>query len=267
MARRVLGRAPAPVLEPELRHTYGLYAAPGAQSRVVWLDEGAFLGLDVRDRTTLVRSRAPEGTRDPASRALCPAVRTWAHELGRDRAERARAQADGHRFLWWPTLLAGHEGAVLRTFVENDRSPSRHDEVPDRVWDGAEALLPGARALAGTFPSRSGPNCFGTVMGAAGVVGAAADWVLQDPFEAWLARVARPARRVDDASPGTVLVWRAPDGVAQHAAVTLGGGWALHKPSQGWMSPVQVLTVAGCLAAGRFPGQRLRRHRLVGPSG
>lgn len=35
--------------------------------------------------------------------------------------------------------------------------------------------------------------------------------------------------------PGVVLVWRQPDGLAVHAAVTLGDGWVVNKPAQcGW---------------------------------
>ncbi|GAB2456007.1 hypothetical protein [Xylanimonas ulmi] len=69
-----------------------------------------------------------------------------------------------------------------------------------------------------------------------------------------------PARRPS----GTVLVWRSADGLAQHGAVTIGGRWALHKPSQCWDSPTKVLTVAGVKASARTPGWRLSRHALVG---
>lgn len=31
-------------------------------------------------------------------------------------------------------------------------------------WDDSASVVPGARAIAGTFPERSGPNCFGAVM-------------------------------------------------------------------------------------------------------
>jgi hypothetical protein len=42
----------------------------------------------------------------------------------------------------------------------------------------------------------------------------------------------------------TVLVWRSRDHQVQQAALTVGDGWALHKPSQGWFDPVKVLTAA-----------------------
>lgn len=50
--------------------------------------------------------------------------------------------------------------------------------------------------------------------------------------------------------------------VVQHAAVTIGDGWALHKPSQGWMSPNKALTVDEVKHSARGTGQRLRRYAL-----
>jgi len=145
--------------------------------------------------------------------------------------------------------------------VAAGRRPSRHGEVTNASWRIATAVLPSARALAGTFPSESGPNCFGTVMGAAGVAGAAATWMQREPFEAWLAEVSRPGGRDDQA--GTVLLWRDTDQLVQHAAVTLGDGWVLHKPSQGWMSPVLVLTARDAILSSRIRGHHLQRRTLL----
>ena len=89
-------------------------------------------------------------------------------------------------------------------------------------------------------------------MAAAGVPGADLVWMLREPFEQWLSETTRPGGCDDD--PGTVLVWRSPDGLVQHAAVTIGDGWALHKPSQGWMSPRKVLTVQDVLRSARAAG-------------
>lgn len=134
-----------------------------------------------------------------------PSVRAWADVVG----DEAREQADGHRFVWWRSLLGGREEQVLQDYIEDGRLPSRHDQVPEDVWDAAARRLPGARRHAGTFPPGSGPNCFGTVMAAAGIVGADAVWMLREPFERWLAEKTRPGG--DDDEPGTVLVWRSPD--------------------------------------------------------
>jgi hypothetical protein len=115
--------------------------------------------------------------------------------------------------------------------------------------------------LAGRFPARGGPNCFGTVMAAAGVPGADKVWMQREPFEEWLKGHVEPGGR--DGDVGTLFVWRAPDEAVQHAAVTLGGGFALHKPSQGWMSPTKVLSVAEVKATARGVGRRLHRYRLA----
>ncbi|MGY4544558.1 hypothetical protein ACVWY0_004505 [Arthrobacter sp. UYNi723] len=144
---------------------------------------------------------------------------------------------------------------------------ARSDLVRSQIRLGRE-VIPSVRsapadvrALAGTFPHASGPNCFGTVMAAAGGSEAADVWMLQEPFEEWLSAVAVPGGNDND--PGTVFVWRSTSGLAQHAAVTIGGGYALHKPSQGWMSPRKVLTVQEVIASARQPGRRLTRYALT----
>ncbi|MBZ5734576.1 hypothetical protein K8Z61_08695 [Nocardioides sp. TRM66260-LWL] len=237
-------------LVDEVRDTFCLYGAPDGV-RCVWLDEQAFAELPRGRRASLLRAQRTYG------RELVPSVRRWEPLLG----GRAREQVDGHRFVWWPSLLAGVEEEVLVDHVEDGRWASRHEEVPERVWSAIEDLLPGARRLAGTFPGASGPNCFGAVMAAAGTPGAEQVWMQREPFEQWLATSTRPGGGDDDS--GTVLVWRSPDGLVQHAAVTLGEGWALHKPSQGWMSPTKVLTVAECKASARAAGRRLSRRTLT----
>lgn len=206
------------------------------------------MALPQKARTDLVRAQHALG------RSQVPSVRAWPsiRPLG------TAKQADGHRFVWWPTLLKGLEQRVFIPYIEDGRRLSRHREVGEQVWTEASVLLPDARAFAGTFPPASGPNCFGTVMGAAGVSGAASVWMQREPFEAWLSDATRPGG--SDDKPGTVLAWRSAAGLVQHAAVTLGGGWALHKPSQGWMSPVKVLTVADVIRSTRGPDRRVSRR-------
>lgn len=170
-----------------------------------------------------------------------------------------RSQPTPHR---WPSADGLRDREVVVRYVERGRRPSRHDDVGSRTWRAGRDVLPGARDVAGRFAPSSGPNCFGTVMAAAGVPGAAGDWMQLGPFEDWLATEARRGGRDED--PGTVLVWRTSDGAPAHAAVTLGNGWLLNKASQGWMSPTQVLTVAEGIGASRYPGQRLVRYRLTG---
>ncbi len=169
-----------------------------------------------------------------------------------------RDQPAAHR---WPSGDRARDVARAVGFVERGRHHSRHPEVDNSTWAAAAAVLPAARDLAGTFPAGSGPNCLGTVMGAAGVAGAAQTWMQREPFEELLAAACQPGGRDDQA--GTLLVWRNASRAVQHAAVTLGDGWALHKPSQGWMSPAMVLTVRDTILRARFPGHLLQRYTLL----
>ena len=243
----------APLLEKfdsQLRDTFEVY---NLDSDTLWRFIGAaeFRGLPQKSRAQLVRAQCKLG------RSLVPSVRSWpsleVHGI--------RCQGDGYRFVWWPSLLEGNEEKVLIPYIEDGRRKSRHAEVAAAVWRRTQAILPGARELAGTFPRNSGPNCFGAVMSAAGIVGAAEEWMQREPFESWLAEKTRPGG--DDDAPGTVLVWRSPDRLAQHAAITLGDGWALHKPSQGWMSPTKVLAVAEVKSSARARQRHLSRRSLL----
>jgi hypothetical protein len=234
----------------EQRDTFRTYAVDG-RLRSVWLDEATFIGLPKATRSALVRSQVTH------ERGSVPSVRRWRGVLG----DAVRLQADGHRFVWWKSLLQGSNAAeVLPYIVSEDLGPSRHPEVPAAVWKSVKPLLPHARDLAGTFPDGSGPNCFGTVMAAAGVEGAAEEWMQREPFEQWL--VHHTTRGGSDAVPGTVLVWRGDEGRVQHAAVTLGSGWAIHKPSQSWSTPRKIRTVAEVRRSSRTPGWHLERHSL-----
>ncbi|MCP2014948.1 hypothetical protein L1280_002100 [Deinococcus sp. HSC-46F16] len=229
-------------LTPEARDTFALWGvAPGAD-HVAWLTEEEWLALPTATQRALVRAQVRHG------RGAVPHVRDFADLL---------PHLPGSRFVWWPSLLSP---AVLARVVAQDQRACRRDEVPEHVWDAAATILPGARELAGTFPHASGPNCFGTVMGAAGVPGAEREWMQRTPFEAFLAERTQPGGRDDQ--PGTVLVWRDAAGAVQHAAVTLGGGWALHKPSQTWRSARVVLPVRELIAYSRTPGWRLGRVTL-----
>ncbi len=162
-------------LPDELRDTYEVYGLPEGVG-IVWYAEEEFADLPRSTRATLVR------TQTAYERELVPSVRRWRDRFG----DEVREQADGHRFVWWPGLLDGYADQVLTEYVEDGRLASRHDEVDAATWRRAAAVLPGARDLAGAFADASGPNCFGTVMAAAGVAGAEDVWMLREPFEEWL---------------------------------------------------------------------------------
>lgn len=212
------------------------------------------LGLDDRPEQLTMELRDSFWIYGDQDDRVCWLDRTGSRMLP---ADVRRAQPERHR---WRTRDEDADLTRLVRYLEEGRRPSRHREVGDATWRACESLLPGARVLAGTFPGRSGPNCFGTVMGAAGVAGAAQTWVVREPFEDWLA--AATVAGGSDGDAGTVLVWRSPDGLVQHAAVTLGDGLALHKPSQGWQSPTKVLTVHEAKMSARSAGRHLHRYRL-----
>ena len=100
----------------------------------------------------------------------------------------------------------GREERVLSDYIEDGRRASRHDdEVPEEVWNSvARPPRLDDGGWPGTFAESSGPNCFGTVMAATGVVNADMVWMLREPFEQWLSEKTR--RNGDDDAFGTVLV-------------------------------------------------------------
>jgi hypothetical protein len=238
------------VMTAELEDTYRLWWGVEKGSAVIWISEEQFVRLPKRTRAELVREQVNR------RRGAVPTVRAWEDLLD---GARLRRHADGHRFVWWPSLLASHTELILSRVVSTRRVPSRHLEVDDEIWRMAEAVLPEARRLAGTFPSGSNTNCFGSVMAAAGAASAA---VYDDvaPFEAWLASECAPGG--DTGEPGVVLVWRARSGAPVHSAVTIGGGWGLEKPSKDWHSPFAVVTVEDVMKRSRHPGERVERHTI-----
>jgi hypothetical protein len=244
-----VGEVSTGTITKELRDTYCLWRVERG-TPVVWLSEAQFAALPRRRRAALVREQVRRG------RGAVPTVRAWQEHLG---ADRLRSQADGHRFVWWPSLVSP---AVLARQVSWRRLASRHAEVDESTWRTCGGVLPGARGLAGTFPRGSDACCFSTVMAAAGAdVAGACDSV--EPFDAWLATACRPGGDAD--RPGAVLVWRRrADGTPLHAAVSIGDGWVLEKPSQEWHSPVGVAAAADVVRAARMVGQRLERHTING---
>jgi hypothetical protein len=227
-------------MSEELWDTYHLWRVDKSL-RVRWLDEDEFFALPRAERARLVRQQVR------ARRGAVPTVRAWADLVD------ARDQADGHRFVWWPSLMTDE---IVVRHVTADRLTSRHREVKAATWRGLAA----ARTLAGTFAKGSGPFCFSTVMAAAGITESVATYTGREPFDSWLRSSCR--RGGDDQQPGTVWVWRNNEGLSVHAAITLGDGWVLEKPSREWSSPRTVVPVAQLLRYNRHPGERLERHRL-----
>ncbi|SMB95034.1 hypothetical protein [Deinococcus hopiensis] len=231
-------------LPPELRDTYALWNLRPDVARVVWLTETEWEALEPAVRRSLVRAQVRN------RRGAVARVRAFADLL---------PALSGAHFVWWPSLATP---AALERVLSERRPACQREQVPAEVWTAAAPLLPRARELAGTFPHASGPNCFGTVMAAAGVEGAEREWMQRAPFEAFLAQRSRPVDHGN--APGTVLVWRDASKDVQHAAVTLGPDWALHKPSQSWMTPRVVLPLRDLILSSRSRGLRLERRCLQG---
>lgn len=240
---------PARDLPAELCETYEVWNLP-AGLEIVWLDEHAFYGQPRDVRAALVTAQVTHG------RGAVPTIDGWADIVD---VRVLREQADGHRFVWWPTLIEHRLEAVLERVVSDGHLLCQRKLVPEDVWRAAAATVPHARALSSTFATGGGANCFGTVMAASGVPDAADAFMQREPFEEWLAATCVVGG--SDDLPGTVLVWRDSDRTSQHAAVTLGGGWALHKPGREWVSPRQVLTVHDLIRTAP-PGVTLHRHSM-----
>ncbi|MBO0811465.1 MAG: hypothetical protein J2P23_05405 [Microlunatus sp.] len=163
----------------------------------------------------------------------------------------------------WPSELArSGDDLMFRWVASGAVRPSRHDDVPGTVWKHAQAVLPAAERLAGTFAAGgSGANCFGTVLAATGLdvddiqIG-------PDRFQVWLdEHTERITGTSCDDRPGVVFVWTEHEDLA-HATVTIGDGWMLSKPSQSWSSPRLVRTVREAVNAWRYPHTRLARYRI-----
>lgn len=238
-------------LSEELKDTYRLWWGVERNSNLLWMSEGQFRQLPRPTRAALVREQVQR------RRGAVPTVRAWQDVLD---GARLRRQADGHRFVWWPSLIAEERERILTRIVSDGRLPSRHREVDEQVWSRSRNVLPEAKRLAGTFPAGSNTNCFGSVLEAAGAPSVA---VYNDvePFESWLRSACRPGGSPHQA--GVVLVWHNTDGAPVHAAVTIGGGWALEKPSKDWHAPCAVATVADIMRMSRHPGERLQRHTVL----
>ncbi|WP_029475332.1 hypothetical protein [Deinococcus frigens] len=229
-------------LTPEERDTNAVWGIAAGADRVAWLELAEWQGLGPRRQRELLSVQVRH------KRGNIPRRRDFADLLP------GLPQA---RFLWTPELLTD---AVLERVVGAGDPPCQKPQVPEGVWEAASARLPRVRELAATFASHSGANCFGAVMGAAGMAGAENEWMQREPFEAFLEERTRPGG--NDDQPGTVLLWCSADGLAQHAAVTLGEGWAVQKASQVWTSPRVVLAADDLKRAARQWGNRLSRRRL-----
>lgn len=245
-SNRLDSNTPGRPMEPtlDLRDTFHVYSGDWT-----WLEESEFVDLSLKVRRALLFRRVALGRLDQVP------AHAWAL---------ADSQRTDSRIVWWPSLLRRVGDRPLLRYVENGLPPSRHGDIAPESWARASQVLPGAADLAGKLPAASGPNCFGSVLAAAGIQDAETDWGQREPFEAWLAEHATPVQGTKlDRRPGVVLVWRNHIGLAEHAAVTIGDGYVLNKPSQGWFSPYVVWTVQETTVASRYRGVTLSRYFMA----
>ncbi len=208
----------------EWRDTFFLYG-PGPW---VWLAEAEFTSLAAE-----LRTRLADGMRRRTAPKPVPA---WPSD---------------------PLVVA----RMVRWMEAGTRS-SLHALAAADLRRASQGVLPGAMEVAGTFARGSGPNCFAAVMAAAGEP-VSESWVQVDEFSTWLASHAVPVRRGGSPdAPGRVLVWHE-RGSPAHAAVTIGGGWALQKPSQSWSSPTVVQPVSEVIRSWTYPGTRVHTYELL----
>ena len=108
------------------------------------------------------------------------------------------------------------------------------------------------RALAGTFPQRSGANCFSTTLAAIthhpGTAMTIADfWLHQEPFLEGLEqrgyRLLKDMTTLKPDARDLVLIWNDQQGKPQHACYLIGNGLVLNKNSQSWFAPRQILHI------------------------
>lgn len=138
-------------LTPELRDTFAVYRM-AEDLQAVWLSEKVFAGLPKATRSTLVRAQVSCG------RAAVPTVRSWSSVLDVDAL---RNQADGHRFVWWPNIVALAPATILGRVVSADQGTSRHAEMGEWSGDG----VPGCCRGHGVSPEPSRSAAVPTVSG------------------------------------------------------------------------------------------------------
>lgn len=238
-----------------LHDTFATYDIGENPPWVMWLTYAAFASLGYAEQLDLLQEQRSFG------RAGVVHLDEVADRV--DTTKVAELVTEGY-FVWWRQLWELLEKieqyGILRTFVETDRLPCRRGELSSRYWHLVASCLPGARDLAGSFLPESGGNCLATVMAAFDAPAVAERWVHPEPFERWLERFTRPSESsvqlpLEPPELGSVLVWRDENARVQHAAVSLGAGFVLHKEAQGWYAPRQVGGLKDALAQWQDSGR------------
>jgi hypothetical protein len=161
-------------------------------------------------------------------------------------------------FDTWKSFTMEIRNRWMAAYVSLDRtnclSSTMPEELPEQV-----------RALAGTFSSTSGANCFATVI--AGLTPdllesarIANTWMFEHEFLASL-----EARGFHDAGtlelplqPNSVITWLNASATNIHACLALDFGLVLNKDAQSWFAPRQLLKLEDVLESWTDDGKEVR---------
>jgi hypothetical protein len=169
-----------------------------------------------------------------------------------EQAETRSVRLDGQKYLVldtkiWRLLREDVQWKWLRYFVSIDEPPVCLSSTLSEA-DWTEMPYDSIRALAGTFPMRSGANCFSTTLAAITrnpdtAITLADFWLHQEPFLEGLERRGYSLLKepLNPAAHDRVLVWSDQQGKPQHACYLIGNGLIFNKNSQAWFSPRQIL--------------------------
>lgn len=172
----------------------------------------------------------------------------------------------------WHALRPETRERWLTWFVSRDGAVCQSSRLSEGAWQTiGEVCGPMPEGLAGTFSSRSGPNCFSTTLAAATPDPAVGDyvadlWLHQEPFFRGLSRLGfRLCGSISDVgvvAARSVVVWSDAAGQAQHACFVPLEGWALNKDAQGWYAPRQLLPLTDVVDAWTEPTLTMQLYRL-----
>jgi hypothetical protein len=234
----------------DARDAYAIYRVDRAAGWCALLDAAQLASFDSQLRTILFREQQRLGRGHVYALAdaqrLCENAMPALSSLGQWSfvAQQGTFVLLDHAL--WQSFGATMREGWLRWFVAQEQRDCLSATITEQEW----AQMPNGawlRRLAGTFATKSGPNCFATTLAALlpGNAGIAECWLHQGPFERGLAQLGMHAEQIPDeldAIPvGAVLVWQDAQGSMKHACFVCAPGLALNKDSQAWFVPRQIV--------------------------
>ena len=240
--------------DASFRDSYATYHVSSDANRVAFLSSAEFDSLRPESQQALLTMQCK------MNRGQVYSWEKVAPFLGGciEQAETRSVRIEGKKFLVldtkiWQLLQKNMQQAWLIYFVGEDHpavclSPTLSEA------DWAEIPYSSIRTLAGTFPIRSGANCFSTTLAAITqdpdtAITIADFWLHQEPFLKGLERrgYEQTKEKLQPDARDLVLVWNNQEGNAQHACYLIGNELVLNKNSQSWFSPRQILKLVTVL--------------------